>query len=259
MGGTSITIHGRAFPLLVDADGVEHIKLTELCDPFGLDVDSQRKRLRETGWARPVKITSRRSDGKKADFMCVPLEQVPMYFATLSPGHVNEEFRPVLIAMQKEVAKAVGDYYLRGGAVRPSALPEDLRALSAKIDEILRAKPLTDPVWPAAFVKRYQSWHGRSWKEGDPQPFSMKAANWFFYRMIFPREVLGVIRERGLVEGCRYHQVLADVPRDYLQRELRLATVLADECASEIEWRARMRRAYGKTKAMLAGQGSLGL
>ena len=255
----SITIHGHAFPLLVDGDGVEHVKLVSLSEPFGLDVDSQRKRLNATAWATPVKITSRRSDGKKTGFLCIPLEQVPMYFATLSPGHVNDEFRPALIAMQKDVAKAVGDYYLRGGAIRPGALPDQLRDLSAKIDEILRKEPLTDAVWPVAFVRRYEAWHGRTWKEGNPQPFSMKAANWFFYRMIFPREVLVVVRDRGLFEGCRYHQVLADAPRDYLQRELRIATVLAEECGSEVEWRQRMRRAYGKTKAQMNGQESLSL
>lgn len=256
---TSITIHGHAFPLLVDGDGVEHVQLGELCEPFGLDLSGQRKRLKDTGWARLEKISSRRSDGKMTAFLCLPLDQVPMYFATLSPGHVDEEFRPALVAMQKEVAQAVGDYYLRGGAIRPSAPPAQLQALADQIAEILRKEPLTDPVWPAAFVKRYETWHGRAWKNGDPQPFSMKAANWFFYRMVFPREVLVVIRERGLAEGCRYHQVLADAPRDYLQRELRLATVLADECGSETEWRVRMRRAYGKTKADLRGQGSLGL
>ena len=108
-------------------------------------------------------------------------------------------------------------------------------------------------------MKRYEAWHGRLWQEGDSQPFSMKAANWFFYEMIFPAEVLAVIRERGLREACRYHQVLADAPRDYLQRELRIATVLADECGSETEWRRRMRRAYRKTSAARRGQRELDL
>jgi hypothetical protein len=251
--------HGHEFPVVLDKDGVEHVTLVALCEPLGLKVDAQRRRVSETGWGRLLKIGSVRSNGKKALFWCLPLRRVPMFFATLSPGHVPEEVRPALIAMQNESADAIADYYLHGGAVRPSALPAQLLDLHAKIEEILRETPLDDAIWPPAFVKRYEAWHGRVWRKGDRPPYSMKAANWFFYEMIFPPEVLAVIRTRGLKEGCRYHQVLTDGPRDYLQRELRIATVLAGECSSETEWRHRMRRAYGKTKSDLAGQRTLDL
>lgn len=255
----SITIHDQTFGIVRDTNGVEHVTLPALCEPFDLVVQGQRRRLEETSWGRLEKISTRRSDGKKATVWCLPLRRVPMFFATLSPGHVEPTMRPALEAMQCEAADAVGDYYLRGGAIRPSALPAQLLDLQSKLEEILRATPLDDAIWPPAFVKRYEAWHGRSWKEGNPQPYSMKAANWFFYEMIFPAEVLAVIRARGLQEGCRYHQVLADAPRDYLQRELRIASVLAGECGSESEWRARMRRAYGKTRAALRGQEGLDL
>lgn len=254
-----IKVHDREFPILFDGDGVEHVKLVDLCEPFGLDVSGQRARLKSTGWATPEKISGVRTSGKKAAFVCLPLDQVPMYFATLSPGHVDEAFRPSLIAMQREAARALSDYYRHGGAIRPDALPEQLRDLQVKIDEILRKEPLTDPVWPARFVKRYEAWRGRTWKKGDAQPFSMKAANWFFYEMIFPAPVLDVIRARGLAEGCRYHQIIADAPRDYLVRQLDFAAMLADDSGSEREWRARMRRVYHKSHAILAGQGELDL
>lgn len=255
----AIVVAGKAFSLLVDADGVEHVKLRDLCEPFGLKPDGQRERLENTGWATLQKIWGVRTSGKKAAFVCLPLEQVPMYFATLSPGHVAEDFRPALVAMQREAAGALSDYYRNGGAVRPGALPEQLRDLQLKIDEILRSEPLTDAVWPARFVKRYEAWHGRAWKKGDAQPYSMKAANWFFYEMIFPEPVLDVIRARGLAEGCRYHQIVADAPRDYLIRQLDFATMLADDCGSESEWRARMRRAFRKTAAHRLGQAELDL
>jgi hypothetical protein len=247
------------FPLIRDADQVEHVKVFDLCAPFGLKPGTQTERLKNQAWARPRVIGSRRSDGKLTKFSCIPLESVPMFFATLDASRVNATHRPQLVEMQREVARALADYYLHGGAVRPTAMPSQLLDLRARIDEILRPVPATDPVWPARFTKRYEAWHGRAWQPGDPQPFSMKAANWFFYEMVFPRDVLAVIRARGLEEGVRYHQVLADVPRDYLGRQLDIAAVLADECGSETEWRKRMRRVYGRTKADLLGQGSLSL
>jgi hypothetical protein len=254
-----IPIGGKDFPIVLDKDGTEHVKLRELCEPFGLSDKSQRDRLKHHAWARGVMIGTRRSDGKRATFLCLPLRRVPMFFATLDASRVNATFRPALVRMQDVVADAIDDYYRNGGAVRAEALPEQLRALKLKIDEILRVEPATDFVWPAAFCKRYEAWHGRRWSAGDPQPFSMRSANRFFYEMIFPPEILAIVRERGLDEGCRYHQTLNDAPRDYLRRNLDVATKLAEECGSESEWRARMRRWHGKTKASLRGQGELGL
>lgn len=255
----AIQIHGRSFPLVLDTSGVEHVKLGELCDPFGLDMSGQRVRLKNTGWGRVEKIYTRRSDGKRTGFLCLPLRRVAMFFATLQPKHVNAGFRPALIEMQAEAADAIDDYYRKGGAIRPTAPPAQLEALLLHIEEVLREVPLTDPAWPASFVKRYEAWNGRVWKLGDRQPFSMKSANWFFYEMIFAHEVLAVIKARGLQAGVRYHQVLADAPRDYLLRNLEFASKLANDCGSEAEWRTRMRRAYEKTKADNAGQASLSL
>jgi hypothetical protein len=182
-----------------------------------------------------------------------------MFFMTLSPGHVNEEFRAVLVELQNEAADAIDDYFMRGGAIRPSAPTSQLEALYHHIEEILRAVPLTDPAWPDRFVRRYEAWNGRTWSPGDRQPYSMKSANHFFYEMIFEPEVLAVIKARGLKEGVRYHQVLNDAPRDYLLRNLDFATKLADDCGSEQEWRTRMRRAYEKTREERAGQRRLAI
>lgn len=254
-----VPICGRQFPLVFDKNGVEHVKLRDLCAPFGLDAPSQISRLKEHAWARVGMIPSRRSDGKLARFQCLPLRRVPMFFATLDAGRVNEGFRPLLIRMQDESADAIADYFQHGGAIRREALPEQLVRLQQLIEEMLRPTPATDFIWPPGFVKRYEAWNGRAWREGDPQPFSMKSTNAFFYEMIFPPEVVDVLRKRGLEEACRLHQLLTDEPRGYVRRCLDQAAKLAEECASEREWRARMRRWYGKTKALLRGQSELSL
>lgn len=255
----SIVIHGREFGIVVDPNGAEHVTLRALCEPFGLVMSGQRERLKNTGWGTVGKIYSVRSSGKKAAFLCLPLRRVAMFFATLQPKHVKPEFRPALVSMQNEAADAIDDYYRKGGAFRPTAPRDQLAALQEQIEKFLRDVPLTEPIWPARFVKRYEAWNGRAWCVGDRQPFSMQNANWFFYGMIFPAEVLAIIKGRGLEEGARYHQVLSDAPRDYLGRQLEIAAVIADDCGSEREWRIRMRRAYGKTREQLGGQEPLDL
>lgn len=254
-----LVICEKSFPVLLDENGVPHVKLADLFEPFGLDVSSQAERLRKSAWARPGMIPGRRSDGKLTRFLCLPIEEVPMAFATLDANRVKPEYREPLISYQREVTRAVYSYIAKGGAVRPEAKPQQLLDLQQLIREMLREEPATDPSWPPEFTKRYEAWNGRAWRQGQPQPRSMRNANWFFYMMIFPPEILAVIKTRGIEEGCRLHQTLTDGPRGYLRRCLEQATKLADECKDETEWRTRMRRWYGKTPAQLAGQAALGL
>lgn len=249
-----LAIHGHTFDLVFDADGVEHVTLKALCEPFGLKVQGQTDRLVDAAWARVQKICTRRSDGKKQAFACLRLDDVPMFFATLSPGHVKPEVREALIIMQREAAGALASYYRHGGAVRPDATLEQLERLNAHIESIIRPVPLTDTIWPDNFVRKYALWHGYRWTPGDRHPFSMKGANSFFYRMIFPEEVLVVIKAQGLKMGARYHQVITDGPRDYLQRQLEIVTAIALDCQSEAQWRRRVAKLYGKSAADLIGQ-----
>lgn len=259
MADLCISIHGHSFPILLDALGVEHVKVKDLCEPFELNVQAQTRRLEDAPWATLAKIASVRSSGKRTNFWCLPLRRVVMFFATLSPGHVSEAFRPILIAMQNEVSDAIDDYYRKGGAIRTSSTMAQLLELQEQIQALIRDIPLEDSIWPSEFVRQYAKWHHLSWQEGERQPFSMKAANWFFYEMIFPAHVLAVIRDKGLEAGARYHQILTDGPRDYVVRKLEVATVLALDCPTEKVWRDRMRRAFKKTKGHLRGQRELNI
>ncbi len=254
-----LVICEKSFPVLFDKDGVEHVTLRDLCEPFGLDQGSQGVRLKKSGWAKVAIITTFRSGGKRYPVPCLPLKSVPMFFASLEPARVNAGFRSALITMQSESTDALYNYYARGGAIRREAPLRQLLELQKILEEFIRDVPAVDFIWPPALMKRYEAWHGRPWKAGDRPPFSMKAANGFFWRMVFPPAVLAVLREKGLEEACRFHQVLTDEPRGYVRRCLDVATKLAEDSSTEVEWRARMRRWFGKTKSLLAGQSELGL
>lgn len=254
-----LAVQGMTFQVLLDTKGEEHVKVADLCAPFGLAVNSQRERVKGLVWARGTLIVSVRSSGKSAEFFCIPVRKVGMFFATLDPSRIKAEHREGLERFQDEISDAVHDYIAKGGAIRPGASVLQLEEIRDFVTKLLRDVPRTTPAWPDAFVKRYGAWNGFVWRTGDRHPFSMQSANWFFYTMIFPPEVLAIIKARGLEDGCRYHQVLEDKPHTYLRDQLDIATRIANDCGSEAAWRARMRLWYGKTAELIAGQGALDL
>lgn len=242
-----IEIYSQRFSLIVDDAGIEHVKVKDLCEPFGIDARAQQQRLERLPWAMSCKITGLRSNGRKHVFSCIPLRRVPMFFATLSPGHFGEEHRDAIVAMQVEAADAVAAYYIDGGTINPRASRSQLEQFAETLASYFRDEPTSEPIWPDAFVRRYAEWHGTIWKPGSRHPFSMRSANWFLYTMIFPSQVLEVIRSKGLAEGVRYHQMLTDAPRNYLAAKLELAAGIAEACRTEKQWRQTMARIHGKS------------
>lgn len=101
-----------------------------------------------------------------------------------------------------------------------------------------------DPIWPDRFVAQYARWNGYQWRTGDRHPLSMKNANGFFWRCIFPEHVVRLIQEKGLDAAVRYHQILKDKPRDYVRAQLQVAESIALSSISEQQWRRRMRAYY---------------
>jgi hypothetical protein len=58
-----------------------------------------------------------------------------MWLATVNEAKVGDEVRPTLIAYQRETAEAVQGYWVRGGAINPSASADQLDALQQLIEE----------------------------------------------------------------------------------------------------------------------------
>ena len=255
----AITVADWTFPVLVHSDGERYVPIAKLCESLGLDESGQRARLKKAGWATQGKISSVGSSGKRRTFSCLHIGESPMFFATLDGGHLDEPRRAALVRFQSVARKALQDYFAQGFAIHPEVEPEQVSALARWAEEFFAKIAATDPAWPAQLTKRYASWHGRAWREGDAQPKSMRSFNGFFYTMIFPKDVIVMIRARSLEEACRYHQTMTNGPRDYLKRQLELVTALAEGCRSERECRARMRIAYKKTRPHMSGTLDLGL
>ncbi|WP_237185528.1 phage antirepressor N-terminal domain-containing protein [Rothia nasimurium] len=96
----------------------EFIALKPMCDALGISFASQTVKLREKSWATVSKIETVGADGKTREMTALHKDAVPMWLAALSENKVKPEARPVLIAYQKEAAKALNDYFTTGSATR---------------------------------------------------------------------------------------------------------------------------------------------
>jgi hypothetical protein len=94
------------------AAGDQPIPLRPLCDRLGVDVKSQRKKLRGKSWATPVMITAVADDGKVREMVAIPLRAVPLWLATIHLGKVAPSARPMLEAFQAEACDVLYRHFL---------------------------------------------------------------------------------------------------------------------------------------------------
>lgn len=106
--GEHITVTNKA----AGAAGDQPIPLRPLCDRLGVDVESQRKKLRGKPWATPVMITAVADDGKAREMVAIPLRAVPLWLATIHPGKVAPSARPMLEAFQAEACDVLYRHFL---------------------------------------------------------------------------------------------------------------------------------------------------
>lgn len=121
-------------PGLQNIEG-EYIALKPLTEAIGIGYVAQYEKLQEAEWATIRLNRTVGADGKSREMATLHKDAVPMWLATIQPSRVKPEVRPVLIAYQKEAAKALNDYFTKGVAVNPRHLgiEEQARVLQALI------------------------------------------------------------------------------------------------------------------------------
>lgn len=102
------------------------VSVRRMCEPLGIDHDNQRVKLKNKSWARTVLITARDANGRNQRQFFLHVDSVPMWLATIDENRVSVEVRPKLQKYQKEVAKALRDYFFTGRAVRGPVMPSTL-------------------------------------------------------------------------------------------------------------------------------------
>lgn len=181
-------------PGLVNVEG-EYIALKPLCEAIGIEFSSQRKKLQDSEWAVMAVTATTGSDGKTYQMVTVHKDSIPMWLATIPVSRLkNEDAKKILIAYQKEAAKALRDYFTTGIAVNTNIitdykaqmeiialakgiLPEDRLASRAElvIARAMGEKPQIAPENMPLYVETYLAEHGRD--DIKSSGFGKKLAN----------------------------------------------------------------------------------
>lgn len=122
----SIDIPGAGELLALDEGLRKWVAIRPVCDRLGIDPDGQRRKLDQAEWAVTELKSATGADGKGYRMVMLDADHLPMWLATIQPSRVSEAARPVLVAYQREAAKALRDYFYAGGAINPRATEDQL-------------------------------------------------------------------------------------------------------------------------------------
>lgn len=138
-----VQVPGTDRPIMAaEIDGTPMVAFRPLCDALGVGADSQLQKIKSRSWARTTLSTVRHEDGRNREMVFIDRRTMTMWLATLNENRVSEDTRPVVVAFQAEAADALDAYFNDGGAINPSATPDQLDALVAKATgqmQLLRA------------------------------------------------------------------------------------------------------------------------
>jgi hypothetical protein len=124
--------------VLIDEE--PHVVIRPTLEAMGLDADSQLKKLKRKSWATTAVTTVVADDGKAREMTAVDLDTWSMLLANIDEHRVSDEARPLVVDYQKKSARALRDFWTRGGAINPAASLEQVETLRSQLDGVERAQ-----------------------------------------------------------------------------------------------------------------------
>ncbi len=118
----TIDFHGDTLEACLK-DGKVWVNLNLLCEAMGVDLSTQRRKLKKEAWARLVIMTKRAEDVKQRDFMVIDLDTLTGWLFSINAGKVREEIREKLVRYQREAARVLADYFFKRPAPAASTVP----------------------------------------------------------------------------------------------------------------------------------------
>lgn len=139
-----------SFPA-VERDGKEWVSVTHICQTFGLDPKSQRRKLQNRSWATAVMMTLQVGNQKRRLYM-VDGATLLMWLANIHTSRVKPEAKESLEAYQEEIAEVLAAYFGKGRAINPRAsegqfdnLSDTSSVYQQQLELLTMAEGLVDP------------------------------------------------------------------------------------------------------------------
>ncbi|KAB1146753.1 hypothetical protein F7R91_14325 [Streptomyces luteolifulvus] len=129
-----------AFIETVLVDGEPHVVLKPVLKAMHLDYEAQRQKLNRKSWATTSVTKVVAEDGKVRELVAVDLDTWSMLLANIDEHRVSDAARPLVIEYQQKSARALRDFWTRGGAINPAATLEQVESLRTQLDGVERAQ-----------------------------------------------------------------------------------------------------------------------
>lgn len=154
----------------VAIDGDPHVLIRPALAAMGLDVDAQLKKLKRKSWGCTVVTTVQvPGDSQGRELATVSLETWSMLLANIDESRVSEAARPIVIEYQRKSAKALRDFWTKGGAVNPAASPQQLDELQARVEHMRRQWRLLDAKAEAELLRTLDGHVSGQWLDEELQ------------------------------------------------------------------------------------------
>lgn len=122
----SVSFHGDEIQAVREGERV-FVVVKRLCEALDISHDAQTRRLADKGrcpWAVTTVMVATGSDGKPYEMLCLDLDSLPMWLATIDVGRVKFEAREKLVDYQCECARVLRDHFFRPKHISPLLAPD---------------------------------------------------------------------------------------------------------------------------------------
>lgn len=150
-----IEFHGNTL-VVQDHEGEMWTAFPRLCEPIGLDVQAQSRRIKKSPWGRVAILATQTAEGVR-HCQFIPVSIVPMWLATVRVSMVNEELRPTLSLYQQECADVLYKHAMRvpqSTGIDAADLAQSLNAISIACSKFTEVSETL-----AVLVKDFSSMH----------------------------------------------------------------------------------------------------
>ena len=242
---------GDRLPTVTNDDGL-WLELRPLCDVFNKDVDGQARTLQKEPWAQVSKFETPNRRGEKRPAWFIHQDSVTGWLFGMQTAGMAPALATKVNHYKAESARALRDYWLKGGAVNPRATLPQVEQLRAVLDEIVLKEPSRyEVLWKRQVVCAIGAVYRLPVDEGDPTPVWFGNVSGHLYRKALTYVVTHELRDRSIAwaggNGGGYvhlHRMLTPEARQYMNAEVGFIKTLADQSRARREFWARVDHRY---------------
>lgn len=180
------------------------VVVKRVCEALGIEHSAQVTKLKTRLWATMSTIDTVGADGRSRAILCLDLDSLPMWLATIEVSRVRPEARDKLIAYQRECARVLRDHFFGRHVDNPSSLAPILGQIATALTQLVQRQDNFDARLVAlegrsgAAIQRYEAasikrritaaarrsvrlgQHGGKWRRAQLvlQSRVQRAANW---------------------------------------------------------------------------------